>query len=78
MRDDEVSEVFDEHEAGRYLGGNASPISPRTLQRQRQTGDGPPFIKVGGAVRYLRADLDRYLAERRRLSTSAARHPEAA
>jgi hypothetical protein len=71
-------ELYDETEAGRYLGGNANPISPRTLQRQRQTGDGPTFVKVGGAVRYLRSDLDRYLADQRRLSTSAARQPEAA
>jgi hypothetical protein len=75
VRDDEV---YDEHEAGRYLGGSANPISPRTLQRQRQTGEGPTFVKVGGAVRYLRSDLDRYLADQRRLSTSALRQPEVA
>ena len=33
-------------------------------------GDGPPFVKIGGAVRYRRSDLDQYIAQRRRLSTS--------
>jgi hypothetical protein len=27
--------------------------------------DGPPYIRVGRAIRYLRADLDRWLAAHR-------------
>lgn len=26
--------------------------SPRTLQQLRRTGGGPPFLKLGGSVRY--------------------------
>jgi hypothetical protein len=63
-------EMFNEYEAGRYLGGDANPIAVRTLQRKRLQGDGPPFVKIGGAVRYRRSDLDQYIAQRRRLSTS--------
>lgn len=38
---------IDEREAARILG-----ISVRTLQTWRVTGGGPPFVKVGAAVRY--------------------------
>jgi hypothetical protein len=64
-----TTELLDEHSAARYLGGN-KPLSIRTLQRHRLTGDGPPYIKIGAAVRYHRDDLDQYIATQRRLSTS--------
>lgn len=56
--------------AGRYLGGDENPLSSRTLQRQRQDGTGPAFIKIGRLVRYRQSDLDAWLADQRRLSTS--------
>jgi hypothetical protein len=62
--------MLDEFEAGRYLGGGSKPIAPRTLQRQRLEGKGPVFVKIGGAVRYRRSDLDEYIAANRRTSTS--------
>lgn len=37
-------------------------VSPRTLQGWRHRGDGPPFVKLGAAVRYRRVDLRRYIA----------------
>ena len=66
-----MSEVlYDETAAGRYLGGDDKPISPRSLQRKRQDGTGPAFIKVGRLVRYRQSDLDTWLAGQRRFSTS--------
>ena len=44
-----------------------------TLERFRLTGDGPAFAKLGGAVRYRRGDLDRWIASRLVSSTSATR-----
>ena len=41
------------------------------LEKSRLRGDGPPFVRIGArAVGYLIADLDRWLASRRRASTS--------
>jgi len=42
--------LIDEIEAARYLG-----LSRRTMQAWRVRGDGPPYVKLGAAVRY---DLD--------------------
>ena len=66
MTDDEM---LDEFEAGRISGGTANPIAVRTLQRKRLAGDGPPFVKLGGAVRYRRSDLDLWIQQCRRTST---------
>jgi hypothetical protein len=72
-----MRKLYDEEGAGRYLGGENAPISPRTMQRMRQTGDGPRYVKIGGgpraSVRYEEAELDRYLDQRRRQNTSEPR-----
>jgi len=39
-------------------------LSEVTLRKWRITGEGPRFVRLGRAVRYRRADLDAYLAER--------------
>jgi hypothetical protein len=48
-------------------------IAPRTLQKKRCTGGGPPFYRVGGRIAY---DRDALLAwgraQRSRLVTSTA------
>lgn len=44
-----------------------------TLERFRVTGAGPRFVKLGGAVRYRRCDLDAWLASRVVASTSEMR-----
>jgi hypothetical protein len=62
--------LLDERAAGEHLGGNGKPRSLRTMQRWRQIGCGPPFIKIGAAVRYDDKDLDEWLARQRRQSTS--------
>ncbi len=43
-----------------------------TLERFRISGDGPKYCKLGGAVRYRKADLDAWLESRLTGSTSEA------
>ncbi len=45
-------------------------ISPRTLERFRVSGDGPPFIKAGRRVLYRQSDLETWIASRLCHSTS--------
>ena len=46
-------------------------ISPRTLERWRWLGEGPPFLKIGGRVVYRLQDIERYETEQLRDSTTA-------
>jgi excisionase family DNA binding protein len=41
-------------------------VSLRTLERWRQEGTGPAFIRVGRSPRYRRADIDAWLERQRR------------
>jgi excisionase family DNA binding protein len=52
-------------EAAEYLG-----IARATLAKWATTGGGPSFMRLGGAVVYDTADLDAWVAERRRANTS--------
>jgi len=61
----EVSQRLTTGAAASYLG-----LSAATLEKFRCSGGGPKFLKLGRAVRYDRADLDDWLASRRRCSTS--------
>ena len=45
-------------------------LSPRTLERYRVTGDGPEFVKMGHAVRYVAGKLNEWIEARTRRSTS--------
>lgn len=45
-------------------------VSPRTLQMWRYKGGGPRYLKIGAAVRYRAADVDAWLANQTRASTS--------
>jgi excisionase family DNA binding protein len=40
-------------------------VSLRTLERWRQEGTGPAFIRVGRSPRYRRADIDAWLERQR-------------
>jgi predicted DNA-binding transcriptional regulator AlpA len=51
--------------AAAYCGSSAS-----TFEKLRLTGGGPAFIKLGRRVVYRIEDLDAWLAENRRRSTS--------
>lgn len=59
-------ELLNEREAARLLG-----YTPRALQKWRMTGGGPRFVRVSArSVRYRRQDLDAWIRERLRQSTS--------
>ena len=45
-------------------------LSVKTLSRWRWAGNPPPFVKIGAAVRYDRADLEAFIEAGRRTSTS--------
>jgi hypothetical protein len=45
-------------------------LAEQTLAQRRCRGDGPPFIKLGGAVRYDLRDLETWMLSHRRTSTS--------
>ena len=57
--------LLNEHEAAKYLA-----VKVATPRRWRWAGKGPRFIKIGGAVRYDIADLDEFIQNGRRSSTS--------
>ena len=52
-------------DAAQYIGWSES-----TLAKKRMAGDGPAYIKLGRSVLYELDELDRFLASRRRTSTS--------
>ena len=56
-------------EAAAYCGSAKS-----TFEKLRVTGRGAPFIKIGRTVVYDVADLDVWLASKRRMSTSDSDH----
>ena len=60
-----LDEAVDEHEAGRVTN-----TPPTTLSTMRVRGGGPPFVKRGARVSYIRRDLFQWLNARRRTSTS--------
>ncbi len=49
---------------------NRIGIKPGWLTKRRVFGGGPPYLKVGRAVRYDPAAIDEWLAEHVRTSTS--------
>lgn len=55
VKDFKAKVYMSEKEAGGYLG-----ISPSTLRQMRSQGRGPEFSKMGGNVRYMVTDLDKY------------------
>ena len=54
-------------------------LSVAMLEKMRLTGDGPPFIRLTArAVGYRPEDLDHWLEQRQRSSTSEVAAPHAA
>jgi predicted DNA-binding transcriptional regulator AlpA len=45
-------------------------VSPKTLERMRQVGDGPRFVKIGRRILYERSAIEEYLNHRSFNSTS--------
>jgi len=64
--------LLNERQAAAFLN-----LSHRTLQSWRHRGGGPLFTKIGAAVRYRPADLEAWLRQQTRASTSDP-GPEAA
>lgn len=52
-------------DAARYLG-----LSPRTLEKLRVSGNGPAYYKMGRAVSYGLSDLEAWVTNNRRCSTT--------
>jgi len=52
-------ELMDIDTAAALLG-----IRARTMDLWRLRGDGPTYIRVGGQIRYRRADIEAYLTAR--------------
>lgn len=46
-------------------------MSPRTLQRWRQEGKGPPYLKLGGRVVYPLAEVEVWEQKQRRVGTKS-------
>jgi hypothetical protein len=60
------SEKLNTEQAAAYICKSAS-----WLNKSRMTGDGPVYLKIGGAVRYLPEDLDSWLSGKRRTAVYA-------
>jgi len=62
---DGLNEMNTTEEAASYLR-----LQKQTLECWRLRGVGPVFVKLGRRVVYRRRDLERFIAERERRSTS--------
>lgn len=62
-----IPEILDTPEAASFVR-----LSAVTMERLRIKGDGPPYCKLGKAVRYRKSDLNDWLASRLTRSTSEA------
>jgi predicted DNA-binding transcriptional regulator AlpA len=45
-------------------------LSVSWLAKRRLAGDGPPYVKLGGAVRYTEGSLQQWMKAQQRTSTS--------
>lgn len=59
------TQLLTESEAAEFLR-----LKPKTLARWRWAGIGPIYRKIGGAIRYAVTDLEKYVEEAIRQSTS--------
>ena len=63
---DDLDALVRQEEAARILD-----LTPRALEAWRHKGGGPRYIRISArCVRYRRADLQAWIAERERYSTS--------
>lgn len=44
-------------------------VAEGTLKYWRYMGEGPDFLRLGGRIRYNRADVERWLEKQRRVSS---------
>ncbi len=69
MANEVNSPTLKDPEAARYIG-----MSESWLRQSRMRGNSgaPPYIKIGKAVRYLKADLDAWLEKLRHVEPEVA------
>lgn len=65
MGDSSPAVLLDEKQAAGRLC-----LAVRTLQKWRVVGGGPRFVKLGRSVRYRPEDLNQWIMQRQRTSTS--------
>ncbi len=59
MTDVNISPVVDQRGAAAFLG-----VAPKTLERWRWAGKGPPYVKLEGyLIRYRVTELEEYMQE---------------
>jgi excisionase family DNA binding protein len=56
----EPGELLTEAQVARLLA-----VSLSTMKRLRASGDGPPFLRIGRAIRYRREDVDAWLRQQK-------------
>jgi len=62
----DLDNLYTEPQAAHFLN-----FTPRCLQAWRQRGEGPKFVRVSSrAIRYRKIDLDNWIKERLKSSTS--------
>lgn len=61
------TDILNTREAADYVR-----LGKPTMERFRISGEGPVYVKLGGAVRYRKNDLDSWIETRRVRSTSDA------
>ncbi len=69
MANEVTSPTLKDPEAAHYIG-----MSESWLRQSRMRGnpEAPPYIKIGKAVRYLKADLDAWLEKLRHVEPEVA------
>jgi Helix-turn-helix domain len=65
------SPTLSDPDAARYINK-----SPSWLRQSRMRGEGPPYIRIGRSISYLKADLDRYLDQHRCGGSAPQPQPE--
>jgi len=63
-----INNLFTTDELARKLG-----VAVRSIERWRQSGEGPAFVKVGRSVRYNSSDVDDWIKLQTRKSTVTER-----
>ena len=53
--------AFTTAEAARYLGISESYLRSGRMKTRKTNAPQPPYLKIGRTVRYLKADLDKWL-----------------
>jgi hypothetical protein len=61
-----IDPLLSDREVSRLIGRARS-----SLQKDRVTGDGIPFVRIGGLVRYRQSDVARYVAELETLTSTS-------